>query len=134
MRGNAVLIRLAGASTVILLHASLTPVHARSAQADEPRVIEIMAKRFEFEPARIEIDEGETVRLILRSADGMHGIGIKKFKVSEEIPRDGMPVTIEFTATASGEFQIACSAYFGKGHESMKGVLVVKAREKTMSR
>jgi heme/copper-type cytochrome/quinol oxidase subunit 2 len=43
----------------------------------------------------------------------MHGTGIKKFKVSEEIPRDGMAVTIEFTATASGEFQIACSAYCG---------------------
>jgi cytochrome c oxidase subunit 2 len=88
-----------------------------------------VAKRFEFEPSRIEVTEGQTVRILVRSADGLHGFGIKKFKVSEEVPRGGQPVSIEFTATAIGEFEILCSEYCGKGHEGMKGKLVVRARD-----
>ena len=95
----------------------------------EPRTVEVVAKRFEFEPSRIEVSEGQTVRILVRSADGLHGFGIKKFKVSEEVPRGGQPVSIEFTATAVGEFEILCSEYCGKGHEGMKGKLVVRARD-----
>ncbi len=94
-----------------------------------PRIIEVVAKRFAFEPSRIEVAEGETVRLLVRSADGVHGFGIKKFKVAEEIPRGGEPVMIEFTAAAVGEFEILCSEYCGKGHEEMKARLVVVARD-----
>lgn len=98
-------------------------------QANPPRTVEVVAKRFAFEPARIEVTEGETVRILVKSADGLHGFGIKKFKVSEEVPRGGQPISIEFTATAVGEFEILCSEYCGKGHEEMKGKLVVRARE-----
>ena len=34
----------------------------------------------------------------MRSADGVHGVEIKKFKVKKEIPRGAAPVMIEFTA------------------------------------
>ena len=105
------------------------PPRAQEHGSDEPRVIEVLAKRFEFEPARIEVAEGETVRLVVRSADGMHGVGIKKFKIAEEVPRGGVPVTIEFTANAVGEFDIMCSEFCGKGHGGMKGKLVVRSRE-----
>ena len=107
------------------ISASAVPAPAR---ASEPRVIDVVARKFAFEPARIEITEGETVRLMVRSADGVHGVSIKKFKVSEEIPRGGTPVMIEFTATAVGEFEILCSEYCGKGHEDMSARLVIKAR------
>ena len=101
---------------------------ASRASAAELREIPITATRFAFEPSRVEVMEGETVRLIVSSADGVHGIGIKKFKVSKVIPRGGKPVVIEFTATAPGEYEIVCSEYCGEGHEKMKGVLVVSAR------
>jgi cytochrome c oxidase subunit 2 len=91
-------------------------------------VIEIVAKRFAFVPSRIEVTEGETVRLVVRSGDGVHGIEIKQFKVSEEIRRGPTPVMIEFTANAVGEFEIACSEFCGKGHEEMRGKLVVVPR------
>lgn len=119
---------LAGIGTAALLVLGLTTPPPPAQQA-EPRVIEIVAKKFAFEPSRIEVTEGETVRLVVRSADGMHGISIKKFKVSEEVPRGSEPVTIEFTASAAGEFEIACSEFCGKGHEDMRGKLVVRARE-----
>lgn len=121
---------VAGVSMALLVFAGVasTPPAPRT-QAPDPRVVEIVAKRFAFEPTVVEVTEGETIRLMVRSADGVHGIGIKKFKVAEEVPRGGQPVMVEFTATAVGEFEILCSEYCGKGHEQMKGKLVVRARE-----
>ena len=98
------------------------------AAASAPKTIEVVAKRFGFEPSRIEVTEGERVKLVIKSADGVHGVEIKKFKVNKKVPRGGEPVTIEFTAAAAGEFPILCSEYCGDGHEDMKGILVVAAK------
>ena len=100
-----------------------------AAQAPEPRVIEVVAKRFAFDPAEIDVTVGERVTLAVRSADGVHGIEIKKVKVSKEIPRGAAAVMIDFTATEPGRFPIVCSEYCGDKHDEMKGTLVVKARE-----
>lgn len=94
----------------------------------EPREITVVAKRFAFEPARIEVTEGERVRLVVTSADGVHGVAIKTFRVAKSVPRGGTPVTIDFVASAAGEFPILCSEYCGNGHNDMTGLLVVAAR------
>ena len=101
---------------------------AQGRPSEGERVIEVVAKRFGFEPARIEVAEGERVKLLVKSADGVHGVEIKKFKVTKKVPRGGEPVTIEFVASAAGEFPILCSEYCGDGHEEMKGMLVVAAK------
>jgi cytochrome c oxidase subunit 2 len=99
------------------------------AAADEPRTIEILAKRFAFEPSEIQATVGEHVRLVLRTADGLHGIEIKKFKINKEIPRGNKPVVIEFTPGDTGRYPIFCSEYCGDGHDDMKGTLVVVAKD-----
>jgi cytochrome c oxidase subunit 2 len=104
------------------------PTQGGSSAQDEPRTIEVVATRFAFEPARIEVTEGERVKLLVKSGDGVHGIGIKKFKIEKKVPRGGDPITIEFVASAAGEFPILCSEYCGDGHEDMKGMLVVVAK------
>jgi len=91
----------------------------------EPRVIEVTARRFAFEPAEIQVAVGEPVRLMVRSADGVHGIEIKKVKVNKMIPRGGEPVVINFTAKEAGRFPILCSEYCGDDHDNMRGMLVV---------
>jgi cytochrome c oxidase subunit 2 len=99
----------------------------------EAKVFEIVAKRFAFEPATIEVIEGDRVRLVVRSADGPHGVEIKKFKVKKAVPRakpGDSPVTIEFVASEAGSFPILCSEYCGNGHEDMTGTLVVQAKPK----
>jgi len=100
-----------------------------AARQDAPREIDVVARRFAFEPARIEVAVGERVRLRVVSADGVHGFEIKKFKVKKEIPRGTTPVVIEFTASEAGEFPILCSEYCGDGHEDMQGQLVVLTRD-----
>jgi cytochrome c oxidase subunit II len=98
-----------------------------SAQTGEPRVIDITARRFAFEPAEIEATVGERLQLVVRSADGVHGLEIKKLKIKKEVPRGGEPVTIDFTATTEGMFPILCSEYCGKDHNDMKGMLIVRS-------
>lgn len=115
-----------------LLAATVAQVAAGGAAAPAPpppdaRVVEIVARRFAFEPDRVEVQQGERVRLVVRSADGVHGVGIKAFKVNAPVPRGGAPVTIEFVADRAGTFEILCSEYCGPGHGGMKGVLVVHA-------
>src|SRR5687768_17921130 len=82
-----------------------------AAQAPEPRVIDVMARRFVFEPAEITATVGERLRLVVRSAEGVHRLEIKKIKVKKEIPRGTTPRTIEFTASEEGRFPILCSQY-----------------------
>ena len=119
------------AGMALLFASALTSARQDPATASAPRVIEVTAKRFTFEPARIEVAEGERVRLNVKSEDGVHGLQIKKFRVNTLIPRGGTPVTIEFVASASGTYEIICSEECGDGHESMSGTLVVVAKPKT---
>ena len=116
------------ACVVVCLATPTRSGSAPAAQSGEPRIIEVIAKRYEFVPPSIEVAQGERVRLVVKSGDGLHGFGIKRFDVSKEIPR-GETVNIDFTADAVGEFPILCTEFCGDGHEQMKGVLVVKARE-----
>jgi cytochrome c oxidase subunit 2 len=98
-----------------------------AAQPAERRTIEIVARRFAFEPPQVDVAVGEPVRLLVRSADGVHGLEIKKLKIKKAIPRGADPVVIDFTAKEPGQFPILCSEYCGDDHDSMKGMLVVSA-------
>jgi cytochrome c oxidase subunit 2 len=95
----------------------------------EVKTIDVLASRFQFEPATISIAEGDHVRLRLRSADGTHGLAIKAFRVKALIPKAGEAVA-EFVADQAGTFDITCSEYCGTGHAAMKARLVVVATGK----
>ena len=105
------------------------PAHGEPDGAQSPPVktFEVVARRFAFEPATIDVTQGDRVRLIVTSGDGVHGVGIRKFKVNALVPRGPKPVTIEFTATEAGTFPIVCSEACGDGHADMRGALVVTA-------
>jgi cytochrome c oxidase subunit 2 len=113
---------------VFLVGTTLTLTPVAGAQEPDPRTIDIIARRFAFEPAQITATVGERIRLNITSADGVHGIEIKKLDVKKEIPRGTRPVTIEFTASEAGRFPILCSEYCGKDHETMTGMLIVEAK------
>jgi cytochrome c oxidase subunit 2 len=104
----------------------------RIAAADQPvHEVQIVASRYTFEPATIEVMAGETVRLVVRSKDGTHGFAIPKLKIDLHIPDSGDPVTAEFTAPAAGEYEIACSEFCGRGHGRMRAALVSVSVTKT---
>src|SRR5579864_671739 len=67
--------------------------------------VAVTARRFMFEP----------VRLVLRSADTVHGFTVRNLKIDVQIPK-GEPVVVEFTAPPAGRYEIACSEFCGSGH------------------
>jgi cytochrome c oxidase subunit 2 len=87
--------------------------------------VQVVASKFMFEPAAIEVSAGESVRLVLRSKDTVHGFSIPNLKIDVQIPKSGAdPVIVEFVAPPPGRFDIACSEFCGIGHGHMKAALV----------
>lgn len=97
----------------------------RAKAADRPvHEVQIVARKFAFEPSTIHVIAGEPVRLVIRSEDGTHGFAIPKLKIDVHISKTGDPVTVEFTAPPAGQYPIACSEFCGSGHGQMKAALV----------
>lgn len=91
------------------------------------KTIDVIASRFQFEPATITVAQGDRVRLRLHSADRTHAFAIKALRVKTLIPSGGEAVTVEFVADRAGSFDFTCAEYCGTGHARMKGRLVVVA-------
>jgi cytochrome c oxidase subunit 2 len=98
----------------------LRPSPMRAAAVHE---VQVVAKKFAFEPAVIQVTEGEPVRIVIHAADRLHGFAIRDLKIDEQIPRGG-DITVEFTAPRAGRYPIVCSEYCGRGHDHMKAALV----------
>ncbi|HYL58163.1 MAG TPA: cupredoxin domain-containing protein [Candidatus Acidoferrales bacterium] len=93
---------------------------ARTAHAaDEPRVIEIKAKKYEFAPAEITLKKGEPVVLRLTSTDRVHGFMSKPLKIDTDIPNDTTK-DVAVTPDTAGDFTVICDHYCGLGHGGMK--------------
>ncbi len=89
------------------------------------KTINLNASQFKFDPAKITINKGDIVQLLVTSKDVTHGIYIKAYKINIPIKK-GEKKVIEFIANKSGIFTILCSVYCGSGHHKMKATLVVK--------
>ena len=124
MKGNVIVLLLA-------LCTMAAGAWARQVKGvEDVKTIDVVASRFQFEPATITVTQGDSVRLRLRSADRTHGLAIKAFRVKALIPKTGEAVTVEFVADQAGAFDITCSEYCGSRHAGMKGTLVVLAKKK----
>jgi cytochrome c oxidase subunit II len=89
-------------------------------RAESPRRIEIIAKRFTYEPDVITLKKGEPVVLVLHSIDVTHGIKIDAFNIkSGDIKKNG-ETEVRFTPQQIGHFEGQCSHFCGKGHGTMK--------------
>jgi plastocyanin len=102
--------------------AILSPHAAAADQAVHD--IQMAATQYAFEPATIQVTAGESVRLVIRSKDVVHGFSIPDLKIEARIPAGGEPVTVEFVAPPPGRYDIACSEYCGAGHGQMTAALV----------
>ena len=93
--------------------------------ASQVRVINMSAKKYQFDPQVITVNQGERVQLIVTALDRDHGIQIKGYGINRRLKK-GVPTTIEFTANKPGTFPFRCSVFCGLGHRRMKGQLIVK--------
>lgn len=95
-----------------------------SGTSQAPNAIQVVAKRYEFMPDRIEVKKGQPVTLSLRSADVTHGLTIKELGIKTDIPK-GRDTTVTFTPQTAGTFEGKCNHFCGSGHGSMKFTVVV---------
>jgi len=100
-------------------------VVAHAQQPATPRVIDISAKRFEFNPSVVTLHQGETVKIRLTAADHAHGLLIKPLGIDLDAD-PGLPDEITITPKAAGRFPAICDHYCGMGHGNMKMVFVVE--------
>lgn len=98
---------------------SLNPLLPSSFAADSaPRRIEVIAKRFSFEPSTIELQKGVPVILVLKSVDVAHGLRFRELNVEVKAPKGGSG-EVQFTPEKTGDFVGHCSVFCGAGHGSM---------------
>lgn len=116
----------------IVLVAISFVLRASPSHANPVHEVRVVAKQFAFEPNVIQVTAGEPVRLVIRSADRVHGFAIRDLKIDVQIPRSGN-VVVEFTAPREGRYEIACSEFCGSGHGQMKAALVSVAATPTAS-
>lgn len=83
------------------------------------------AKKWEFTPSTITVNQGDIVKITITSTDGTHGFSLRDFDINERLEHN-IPVTIEFVADKSGTFPFRCNIPCGSGHSSMDGTLVVQ--------
>ncbi len=98
---------------------------ARAARAEQPRVIELTAKRFEFAPSEVRLKKGEPVTLRITSADVTHGLYAKALGIDAEI-RAGKTTEVTLTPQLAGRFTAICDHFCGAGHGNMHMQFVVE--------
>jgi cytochrome c oxidase subunit II len=106
---------------VILLIIGLS---ASSTKSASPHHIEVVAKRFAFEPAEITVKKGEPVDLVLTSVDVNHGVRIRELGVDLRATK-GKKADANFTPQSAGTFVGHCSVFCGSGHGQMKLIIHV---------
>jgi cytochrome c oxidase subunit 2 len=111
---------LGGAALAVLAAGGL----AAATSADEPRVVKLQVKKFEYIPPSITLKKGEPVILELTTLDRLHGFVVQDLQLHADIPPN-KTVRIPLTPEAAGTHEIACDIFCGTGHESLRGTIVV---------
>jgi heme/copper-type cytochrome/quinol oxidase subunit 2 len=88
----------------------------------------VTAHRYAFEPARIEVNQDDLVKIELRTGDIAHSLTIDDYRIAKRVG-PGQPVTFEFRADRAGTFPYYCNLQVEDGCRQMRGVLVVKPRK-----
>jgi cytochrome c oxidase subunit II len=65
------------------------------------------------------------INLILRSKDVTHSFFVPELRFKQDMV-PGMRISVSFTATRVGNYEIACAELCGHGHYKMRGVFEVK--------
>lgn len=97
-------------------------------RATAAKTFAITARQWEFDPATITVDEGDTITFNITSEDVTHGFSLPEFDVSKTLS-PGTTTTATFTADEAGTFSFSCSVSCGTGHGGMRGTLIVNESE-----
>jgi heme/copper-type cytochrome/quinol oxidase subunit 2 len=117
-----------GRYVVALLAVGGALVAAAQEQGPTAKPVAVAARRYKFEPARIEVGQDDLVKIEFRTDDIAHSWTVDDYRISKRAS-PGRPVTFEFRADKAGTFPFYCDLKTEDGCRSMKGELVVKPRK-----
>ena len=111
------------------------------ASTQDVKILEVSAKKYEYNPSSIHVKRGTNVQLRITATDHTHGFKIGAFPDGSDSngspglaftsPQDcwkiekGQSSTIEFVAQTAGTYSFKCCVRCGLGHSGMKGQLIV---------
>jgi cytochrome c oxidase subunit 2 len=87
--------------------------------------INVVMKKYSFEPSVIRVKAGQPVELDVTTADVQHGFDVPDLGIKEAV-QPGKTTTIVFTPKAKGEFNVKCGVICGPHHDDMAAKLVVE--------
>ncbi len=106
---------------------SAAALGAASAQDEAaPRVIEMTARRFTYEPNEIALKAGERVVIAIRSLDFMHGMNLPDLGMRLDLV-PGRVTRLTLHPKVPGVIDFVCDNFCGDGHEEMHGRFIVTA-------
>src|SRR5215471_4166452 len=85
----------------------------------------VTANQFAFSPSRIEVHQGEIVRIAFHAVDIPHTFTIDEYRISKRAAI-GQTIVFEFRADRVGTFPIYCNLTADERCRRMKGELVVR--------
>jgi cytochrome c oxidase subunit 2 len=94
-------------------------------QAPTTREFTVSARKFAFSPNRIEVHQGDIVRVTLQADDIAHSFTVDDYRIAKRAA-PGQPVTFEFRADRTGTFRFYCNLRQEEGCKDMLGELVVR--------
>ncbi len=130
-------------ATISLVGTGLgTPTNQASSNAQNVRVIQVTAKKYEFDPSPIRVRQGSRVQLKITARDHVHGLKISEFADGDQSRtkpglvltsgqdcvriEKGQTATVEFVAQSPGTYPFRCCVRCGWHHRAMKGQLIVE--------
>jgi len=131
-------------AAMLILTSGAVPSSPRQSPtvAADVQVVEVTAKKYEFNPSPIRVKQGAKVQLRITATDHTHGFRIRAFPEGGEgsghaglvfsSAKDcykiekGQTETIEFAAQTPGTYPFKCCVHCGLHHRSMTGELIVE--------
>jgi heme/copper-type cytochrome/quinol oxidase subunit 2 len=109
--------------------ASRAPAAAGSDTPQESvrHTIDIVARRYQYSPDHIEVQENDLLKITFSTEDIPHSFTIDEYRIAKRAA-PGHPVVFEFRADQVGTFRFSCNLTAEEGCRRMHGELVVKPR------
>ncbi|MBI3401779.1 MAG: cupredoxin domain-containing protein [Acidobacteria bacterium] len=111
----------------LLFVALMVAVAAAQDPGPAAKPFSVTARRYTFDPPRIEVTQDDLVKIDLQTSDIAHSMTIDAYRIAKRVS-PGQPVTFEFRADRPGTFPFYCNLQIEDGCRQMRGELVVRPR------
>ena len=102
-----------------------TQPRVQDAPPANQRNFSVVARKFSFDPARIEVDQNDLVKVAVTRPDIAHSFTVDAYRIQKRIAPGGT-VTFEFRADEVGRFPFYCSLRADAGCAETRGELIVR--------